>query len=86
METATQKICEPRVFLDRKNLRAAFENEFGQRAQTRTDLDDVIIFCNLRFFYNPARKVSVVQKILSESFDRRDADLAQSCVDFRQLH
>ena len=56
-------------------MRAFFKNKLGQRAQAGPDLEDIILRSDLRLIDNPARQVLVVQKVLTERFGRRDADL-----------
>jgi hypothetical protein len=49
-------------------VRAFLEDESSQRAQPRPNLDHVIIGRNLGLIDNPAGKILVVQKILTECF------------------
>jgi hypothetical protein len=58
-------------------VRTFFKKKFGQRAQTGTDLDNIIFRSDLRLIDDPASEVLVVQKVLTKSFDRRDADFFQ---------
>ena len=73
-EARTQKLCKSRILFDRENVRAFFEKKPGQRAQARTDLDHIICRSDSRLINNPASEVLIVQKVLSESFGRPDAD------------
>ena len=70
----TQKFCKSGILFDRKNGRAFFEKKPGQRAQARPDLDHIICRSDLRLIDNPASEVLIVQKVLTESFGRPDAD------------
>ena len=70
----TQKFCKSGILFDRENVRAFFENKPGQRAQAGSDLDDIISRSDLRLIDNPASEVLIVQKVLTESFGRPDAD------------
>jgi len=74
-EARMQKLCKSRIPFDRENVRAFFKNKLGQRAQAGPDLEDIILRSDLRLIDNPARQVLVVQKVLTERFGRRDADL-----------
>ena len=76
-EARTQKLCKSCIFFDRQNMRSFFQKKPGQRAQTRPDLDDIIFRSDLRLIDNPASEVLIVQKVLAESFGRRDADFFQ---------
>src|SRR5512132_224996 len=73
-EARTQKLCKSRILFDRENLRAFFKNKPGQRAQAGSDLDHIIFRSDLRPIDNPASEVLIVQKVLTESFGRPDAD------------
>jgi hypothetical protein len=70
----TQKFCKSGILLDRENVRAFFEKKPGQLAQARPDLDHIICRSDLRLIDNPASEVLIVQKVLTESFGRPDAD------------
>ena len=76
-EARTQKLCKSRILFDRQNMRAFFQKEPGQRAQAGPDLDHIIFRSDLRLIDNPASEVLIVQKVLAESFGRRDADFFQ---------
>ena len=86
LETSSQKIRQPRVFLDRQNLRAGGEGKLRQRAQSRPDFDDVIFRREFRPGDDPLREIPVVEEILAKRFDRRDPDLAQGRIDLGKLH
>ena len=73
-EARTQKLCKSRILFDRENMRAFFQKKSGQRAQAGPDLDHIIFRSDLRLIDNPASEVLIVQKVLAESFGRRDAD------------
>src|SRR4030095_16334659 len=85
-EARTQKLCKSRIFFDRQNVRAFFKKKPGQRAQAGPDLDDVIFRSDFRLIDDPASEILVVQKVLTESFDRRDADFFQRRAYVRKLH
>src|SRR2546430_3109571 len=70
----TQKFCKSRIFFDRENVRAPFKNKLRQRAQARPDLDHVICRSDFCLIDNPASEVLIVQKVLTESFGRPNAD------------
>src|SRR5262249_8936132 len=70
----TQKLCKSHILFDRENVRAFFKNKSGQRAQAWPDLNNVIFRTDLRLIDNPASEVLIVQKVLTESFGRRQAD------------
>src|SRR5690349_10414657 len=86
VETRTQKICKSRIFFDRQNLHIFFKKNPGQRAQARPDLNDIIFRRDLCLIYNPASEILIVQKILAESFGRRDADFLERRAYVRKLH
>ena len=85
-ESFPHKFHEPSVLFDREHARARIENEFGESTEARADFDDVIVWRQIGFLDDPAREVTIVQKILPESFYRRDPDFAQRGVNFRELH
>src|SRR4249919_1710677 len=85
-EARTQKLCKSCIFFDRQNMRSSFQKKPGQGAQTGPDLDDIIFRSDLRLIDDPASKVLIVQKVLAERFDRRDADFFQCCVYLGKLH
>ena len=70
----TQKFCKSGILFDRENVRAFFEKKPGQRAQAGPDLDHIIFRSDLRLIDNPASEILIVQKVLTESFGRPDAD------------
>src|SRR6266566_146214 len=76
-EPRTQKFCKSRILFDRQNVRAFFENKPGQRAQAGSDLDDIICGSDLRLIDNPASEVLIVQKVLTESPGRPNADFLE---------
>jgi len=76
----TQKFYKSRIFFNRQNMRAFFQKEFGQSAQAGTDLDHIIFRSDLRLIDNPASEILIVQKVLPESFGRRDADFFERRV------
>src|SRR5207249_9445079 len=65
---------------------AFLSKQFSQSAQTRTDFDDVISRTYLCLIDDPAREIWVVQKILSESFDRRDFYFPKRRANLGELH
>ena len=73
-EARTQKFCKSRILFDRQNMRSFFQKKSGQRAQAGPDLDDIIFRSDLRLIDNPASEILIVQKVLTESLGRRDAD------------
>jgi hypothetical protein len=79
-EVRTQKLCKSRILFDRQNMRSFFQKKPGQRAQPGPDLNNIIFRSDLRLIDNPASEVLIVQKILAESFGRRDADSFQRRV------
>ena len=85
-ETLRQKFCEASVFLDRQNLCSLGQEKLGERAKSRSYFDDVVIRCHLRLIYNPARQISIVQKVLAETFHRRNADFAERGGYFGEFH
>src|SRR5207249_7725933 len=70
----TQKLCKSRILFDRQNVRSFFQKKPGQRAQAGPDLDHIIFRSDLRLIDNPASEVLIVEKVLTESFGRPDAD------------
>src|SRR4029450_5813528 len=76
-EARTQKLCKSRILFDRQNVRAFFQKKPGQRAQAGSDLDDIIFRSDLRLIDNPASEILIVQKVLTESVVRPDADFLQ---------
>src|SRR5438067_2326952 len=82
-KSVAQKLDEAFVFLDCEYAHAFRKRQFSQRSQTGTDLNDVIVWGQIRLVDNPAREVVVVQKILSEGLHWRNADLTQECGNFR---
>ena len=85
-ETRAQKIGQSRVLFDRKNARAFLKNKAGQRAESGSNLDNIIICSDLRLIDNPASKILVVQKILPERFGWREAEFSKRGSYVRQLH
>src|SRR5262249_37256001 len=85
-ETRAQKIRQSPVLFDRKNTRAFLENKESQRAESGSNLDDIIIRSDLRLIDNPASKILFVQKILSERFGWREVEFSKRGSYVRQLH
>jgi hypothetical protein len=79
-EARTKKFCKSRIFFDRQNMRSFFQKKSGQRAQARSDLDYIIVRSDLRLIDNPASEILIVQKVLTESLGRRDADFFERHV------
>src|SRR6476646_4612173 len=76
-EVRTQKLCKSRILFDRQNVRSFFQKKPGQRAQPGPDFDHIILRSDLRLIDNPASEVLIVQKVLTESFGRPDADFLE---------
>jgi hypothetical protein len=76
-EARTQKLCKSRILFDRKNMPSFSQKKPGQRAQAGPDLDHIIFRSDLRLIDNPASEILIVQKVLAESFGRRDTDFFQ---------
>ena len=73
-KSGTQKFCKSGILFDRENVCAFFEKKPGQRAQARPDLDDIVFRIDSRLIDNPASEILIVQKVLTESLGRPDAD------------
>jgi len=86
LKFVAQKFYEPFVFLDCEDARAFRKHKFGQRAEPRPNLDDEVFRTDLCLVDDSSREIPIVQKVLAEAFDWRDADFPQSCGYFGQLH
>jgi len=67
-------------------MRALLKKQFGQSAESWADLNNVIVWRYINLIDDPSRKVLVVQKILSESLDWRDADFLERRPYLGELH
>src|SRR5205814_7036117 len=76
-EFLAQKICQPRIFLQRQQTRAALQNLAGEGAKPRPNFQDKIVPADLGLLDNPARQVLVVQEILSQFFRRSHAGVVE---------
>ena len=72
-----------RVFFDGQNLTRVFQQQCGERAQARADLQHFIRFLQLGCFDYTPQLVAVVKEILAEGFCEADLPLGQNFAHFR---
>src|SRR5688500_13983976 len=85
-ETSPQKFREPLIFFDREDTRTRFQNKLGEGAEPWPEFNNVIFRNELRFLYDPAGEIPVVEEILPERFHRRNADFPQRGANLGKFH
>jgi hypothetical protein len=75
-QSLPKKFCEPRILFDRQHTGAGLHRKFRQSPEPGTNFHHVILRRQLRARDNPAREIAVVQEVLAERLNRRDANLA----------
>src|SRR5450432_1773274 len=81
-EFLSEKIRQPRILFDGQNPRTGGEYRLGDCTKPWSDFHHEVGGGKVRLLHNPARKILVVQEVLSKRLYRNDANVAQSAADF----